>query len=924
MMPTHLQRWTLSLMTLALGLSFLSGGGCARAKYRITADQEAYSLVAEKEVNPRWFMPGYTVDVDPRSRYFDPHDPDHEPMPPDDPDSHEYMHWVDFKKGWPHWHRNGEVCELENPHWQEALASYVEVDEDGTIQLSLDSALLLAYVNSPSYQNTKETLYLSALDVSTERFRLDTQFFGGYDTNYVHNGTLNPPGFRFDTTTNRFVISPASQTNEQNRLTAGRPANRISASPAGLSIAKRKRFATAGEILVGFANSFVWEFTGGDANLTTSLMGFNLVQPLLRGAGRDIALEQLTITERGLLGNLRAYQRYRRGFFTNVAIGSLGVTGPQRRGGFFGGTGLSGFTGTGGGGLGGVGATFGRTGFGGGGGGGGAGGGAGLVGGGAGTVGGYIGMLQQMQQIRNTEDNLQRQLRTLAQLEAYLDAGVIDLTQVDQFRQNIETERAGLLAARNGLRNTIEGYVTGTLGLPPDVDVSLDDSIIEQFQFVDPVIAEIETGIAELQERVGEFPDEPAPEALQSALASSQSLRAIVQERFASIEVDLRHLEEQSEVRQRGMTDPERESFQAAKRRMYEAMEDLGSRFSELEERHESIVVLSSDERDSARRELVVWIGDLLRLLRELALVQARARLEAIVVDPIDLTSDDAFCIALMNRMDMMNNRAALVDSWRLIQFNADALQARVDIVMSGDVRTSRNNPFSFDGRTSTMRAGLQFDAPFTRLLERNNYRQQLIEYQQDRRQFIQTVDGLHLTLRQILRSLDQLRVNLEIQRRATAISIRRVDLTQEELNEPVPPPEPGQPAAQFGPTAARNLLEALSDLRSAQDNFMSVWLNYYATRMTLVRDLGIMQLDDNGYWIDTPIPNLNDLPPVEEAEAPDEDLAPPPIPTEWLELADYTYPEGAPPMNERPTSYRLPPVARQTAPVYGQEYIQE
>jgi hypothetical protein len=125
--------------------------------------------------------------------------------------------------------------------------------------------------------------------------------------------------------------------------------------------------------LVGFANSFVWEFTGGDANLTSSIASFSLVQPLLRGAGRNIALEQLTIVERVLLGNLRAYERYRHGFYTRVAIGELGVSGPSRRGGFLGGTGLTGFSGTGAGGLGGVGAAtgFGRTSFGTGGGGGG-------------------------------------------------------------------------------------------------------------------------------------------------------------------------------------------------------------------------------------------------------------------------------------------------------------------------------------------------------------------------------------------------------------------------------------------------------------------------------------------------------------------------------------------------------------------------
>jgi len=79
---------------------------------------------------------------------------------------------------------------LENPAWREALAEYIEIGEDDSVKLNIDSALQLAYVHSPSHQNQLETLYLSALDVTTERFRLDTQFFGGYDARYHHDGSL--------------------------------------------------------------------------------------------------------------------------------------------------------------------------------------------------------------------------------------------------------------------------------------------------------------------------------------------------------------------------------------------------------------------------------------------------------------------------------------------------------------------------------------------------------------------------------------------------------------------------------------------------------------------------------------------------------------------------------------------------------------
>ena len=299
------------------------------------------------------------------------------------------------------------------------------------------------------------------MDVTVERFRLDTQFFGGYDTRYVHNGSLIPAGLGFSPLLRRFVLTPKINAPgaENNRLTLGRPTG---ANPA---LQARRRFSTAGEVLVGFANSFVFEFTGGDVNLATSLANFSLVQPLLRGAGKDIALEQLTQAERTLLANLRAYVQFRQGFYTQIAIGELGVTGPQRQGSS---TSLQSFSGVGG-------------------------------------VNGYIGLLQQRQQIRNAEDNLSLQLRTRDRLEALYDNELTGLVQVDQFRQGVETQRSQLLGSKNSLELAIENYKTGTLGLPPDLPVELDRSMISQFQLLPPEANEILEPLFELQARVGDL-----------------------------------------------------------------------------------------------------------------------------------------------------------------------------------------------------------------------------------------------------------------------------------------------------------------------------------------------------------------------------------------------------------------------------------
>ncbi|MFP6702466.1 MAG: hypothetical protein VB861_12010, partial [Planctomycetaceae bacterium] len=148
--------------------------GCSRTQYRIQADEDAYSVISERNADPRWRAVDYDIDMDPRSRFFDPNDPDRSPMPEDDPTSQQYMLEVNGMAGWEHWNDNGQREDLENPIWRKTLGDYAELTESGELILDIDSSVQLAYVHSPTHQDQLETLYLSALDVTAERFRLDT------------------------------------------------------------------------------------------------------------------------------------------------------------------------------------------------------------------------------------------------------------------------------------------------------------------------------------------------------------------------------------------------------------------------------------------------------------------------------------------------------------------------------------------------------------------------------------------------------------------------------------------------------------------------------------------------------------------------------------------------------------------------------
>ena len=229
----------------------------------------------------------------------------------------------------------------------------------------------------------------------------------------------------------------------------------------------------------------------------------------------------------------------------------------------------------------------------------------------------------------------------------------------------------------------------------------------------------------------------------------------------------------------------------------------------------------------------------------DLSLLQARARVDSVELTPVDMPWDFAVELARRYRHDWMNARAALVDSWRLIYFNADALQSTLYVVFSGDIRNVGDNPFHLSRRQGQWKVGLQWDGPWTRLRERNTYRQALIEYQQARRNFYAYEDAVSAGLRDTIRTIELNKLNFEERRMAVLSAIEQIVLNDElqKFRE--------ERGLATGATAARDAVSALTDLQEAQNLFLGIWVSYEALRMILDLDLGTMQLDGDGNWID-------------------------------------------------------------------------
>ena len=145
-----------------------------------------------------------------------------------------------------------------------------------------------------------------------------------------------------------------------------------------------------------------------------------------------------------------------------------------------------------------------------------------------------------------------------------------------------------------------------------------------------------------------------------------------------------------------------------------------------------------------------------------------------------------------------------------------------------------------------------------TRVSERNRYREELINYQQNRRAFYEFEDAIKQDLRLILRSLEQSKVLFELNRRSIKTAVEQVELARFRLVEPVQPGAGGGQQRALGATSARDLTDALNQLQSAQSNFLSEFVTYEALRRGLDLDLGTMQLGPDGQWLDPGVINVD------------------------------------------------------------------
>jgi outer membrane protein TolC len=715
---------------------------CSQRYYRQSADRETYPIVEGRVTSPLAAVGRTQVEPDPTSRLVDPTDPDRPPKPPDDPAAALYMANPGKFSGAKGWEKDGVVDRIEPINW--ALAQ--GIDPNGTLKLTQDRAVEIALINSRDYQTNLENVYLTALSLTLNRFEFDTRWFGRNNTSY-------------------------------NRVGSGTTDHIASNSNLGFN----RNLAAGGQILVDFANSYVWEFTGSSSRLSGNY-GISLVQPLLRNFGRKVRLESLTQAERDTLYVVRDYARFRKQFWSSIAVDS----------------------------------------------------------------GGYLSLLLLQQGVRNARANLKSQEENYKLSLELLKGNKKSPVEVDTIFQGLLSARQSIINAEIGLQEALDAFKL-QLGLPPTMAIELDDTFLNQFVLVDPVLEKLQDELTVFsRERNAELGAAPSRDNL---VKNYIQLRDLAKRVTPALEMAERDMVKWKADLDRPMTandDAEqRERTSSAFRQQTEALEPQRKLLAELIAR----LTLEADRLTETKREagwktLTQETVKLTGILDTAVAAQTQARIYLIRLPEVSVEETSAIAEAKENRLDLQNRQAQVTDSWRKVTVAANQLQADFNIVANANLISDPNstNPFNISNDLSRFSVGFQFDGPLNRVAERNAYRASLINFQRSRRNYMQLSDQIEQQIRSNIRSLRLQRVSFEIARQSLIAAARQLENEQLLLSAPV------QAAGGSAGDATLRKLRALDQLLSARDQLAGSFIRYEQQRIRLLLDLEALQLDSRGF----------------------------------------------------------------------------
>lgn len=242
---------------MTAGLLLLSG--CSPQRYRQAADRQVAAILAEKSREVPEFGANFSIKMLPVETW--------EGLP-------QMESSADFL---------GEAGTLE-------LGAY---------RISLRKALELGTKHNRDYQTRKEAVYLSALGLTLARYRFAPIFSGSGSARYQDQQET------------------AREVTEEGIVQVTETGNRSLPLKGTVGFEQLLRGGT--RLAMDFTTDFLRFFTGDSSVMKSSRVAATLTQPLLRGRGYLVTMENLTQAERDVMYSLRDFVRFRQEFAVRVA-----------------------------------------------------------------------------------------------------------------------------------------------------------------------------------------------------------------------------------------------------------------------------------------------------------------------------------------------------------------------------------------------------------------------------------------------------------------------------------------------------------------------------------------------------------------------------------------------------------------------------
>ena len=188
-----------------------------------------------------------------------------------------------------------------------------------------------------------------------------------------------------------------------------------------------------------------------------------------------------------------------------------------------------------------------------------------------------------------------------------------------------------------------------------------------------------------------------------------------------------------------------------------------------------------------------------------------------------------------------MTSLGRVFDSQRRVVVSANALEMGLTLTGSGRFGEGRSlgSAGSRDARLEPQHGfytfGLLLDLPLERTAEKNAYRDSYISLERSVRDVQALEDQIKLDIRGALRRLLRARESYRIQAMAVKLAERRVESTSLLLDA--------------GRAEVRDVLEAQEAFVQAQNALTLALVNYRIAELELQRDMGVLQVDDEGLW---------------------------------------------------------------------------